>query len=101
MSNDRRAFVKQLCAGSALLGLARVGPASALDEPASVTTRGRDPVVLSKANPVVPTSNGPVRGYVRNGVHTFKGIPYGASTAGKNGGSSGSRSKPARRRRCG
>jgi para-nitrobenzyl esterase len=47
-------------------------------------TRGGDPVILSKTNPVVSTSNGPVRSYIRNGVHTFKGIPYGASTAGKN-----------------
>jgi len=37
-----------------------------------------------KTNPVVRPSNGSVRGYIRNRVHTFKGIPYGASTAGKN-----------------
>jgi len=33
---------------------------------------------------VVQTSAGPIRGYIRNGVHTFKGIRYGASTSGRN-----------------
>ncbi len=84
MSSDRRSFVKQLCTGSAALGLASVRPATTSAGPVEGPTRGKDPVVLSKANPVVRTSNGPVRGYIRNRVHTFKGIPYGATTAGNN-----------------
>ncbi len=32
----------------------------------------------------VKTANGSLRGYVDNGVHVFKGVPYAASTAGAN-----------------
>src|SRR5579864_8886062 len=34
--------------------------------------------------PVVETATGKVRGVLQAGTHTFRGIPYGASTAGSN-----------------
>ena len=35
-------------------------------------------------NPVIETAAGKIRGFSSEGVYAFKGIPYGASTTGKN-----------------
>jgi para-nitrobenzyl esterase len=43
-----------------------------------------DTIWAAGDKPVVKTKYGPIRGYVRNGIYTFKGIPYGADTSGAN-----------------
>jgi para-nitrobenzyl esterase len=43
---------------------------------------GRTTVIVSDAATVAETSAGKIRGFQRNGVYIFKGVPYGASTAG-------------------
>jgi para-nitrobenzyl esterase len=66
MKPTRRSFL----AGSALLAAAAAVDVSALGEAQSAAT--------------VDTAAGKVRGTLDRGVHAFKGIPYGASTAGAN-----------------
>jgi para-nitrobenzyl esterase len=44
---------------------------------------GRETVVASDAATVAETTSGKIRGFSRNGVYAFKGVPYGASTAGE------------------
>ncbi len=44
---------------------------------------GRTTVVASDAATVAETTAGKIRGFARNGVYIFKGVPYGASTAGE------------------
>jgi len=40
-------------------------------------------LIANDENAIVETTAGKVRGYTRNGIQTFKGIPYAGSTEGK------------------
>lgn len=70
-SIDRRAF----------LGSAGVAAAACAMSPFFVA-RAHSEEVMKGA--VVETNYGKVRGTVHNGIHSFKGIPYGGSTTGRN-----------------
>ena len=68
---DRR----QLLAGAAVA----IGGATAMTQ-----TALRSTPASANGAPVVEIASGKVMGATANGVHAFKGIPYGASTAGRN-----------------
>jgi len=48
------------------------------------STGTADCSVAPRLSPIVDTSNGKVRGYVEDGIHTFRGLRYGAPTGGVN-----------------
>jgi para-nitrobenzyl esterase len=76
------------CAG---LAGAAIAPANSLGLPATAMALnskqaaaecGRAKVIASDEATVVETSAGKIRGFQRNGIYIFKGVPYGASTSG-------------------
>ena len=72
MSSDRTANRRTVIGGT--VALAGLGMASATEAAVGDLRLG----------PIVETADGKVRGYVAEGIHTFRGLRYGAPTGGAN-----------------
>jgi para-nitrobenzyl esterase len=80
---SRREFiagVTKLAGVSAAASVAGAAPTVALG---AVREGAGKSAITTPASAIVETSAGKVRGYVRNGIFTFKGIPYAGTTAGE------------------
>jgi para-nitrobenzyl esterase len=76
----RRTWMKT-SAGLAAAAVAAGGARRADAKPPAATSEGTL-VVVSDTNAIVETTAGKVQGFTRNGIETFKGIPYAASAGG-------------------
>jgi para-nitrobenzyl esterase len=80
---SRRGFLGR---SAALVGLTAAGalPVSTSAAKTLVSAAPAADIVRTGPGTEVQTVYGTVAGYVKSGIFTFKGIPYGASTAGSN-----------------
>ncbi|HEX5397926.1 MAG TPA: carboxylesterase family protein [Verrucomicrobiae bacterium] len=78
--NRRQALLLSAAAG---MGAVLPGTAHATDSAETSVYQGRG-TCSTPRSAVAKTQYGKVRGYVEEGVFTFKGIPYGANTGGGN-----------------
>jgi len=80
----RRSLMKG-AAGMAGSAAALLLPSGCSRQKSSSVGAGTAPtlIIASDSNAIVETTAGKVRGFTSSGIHTFKGIPYAATTAGK------------------
>ena len=85
---SRRAMMQSAAAIAGGTAATVLSPVASIITPnvqaASVPTASSRVVTTSASKNIVETDCGKVFGSVTNGVYSFKGMPYGASTAGRN-----------------
>lgn len=83
----RRAFLKgsAVLAGTGAIAATTKSAAAVLVDDAGQNVRHGGPSIIAGAGKaVVSTTEGKVAGYIARGIFTYKGIPYGDTTAGAN-----------------
>ncbi len=84
---SRRALLQSAATLGGAAAVSGVLPGAAVAASSSADgdgKNGRNRIIATDNGSIVETQCGKVHGYTRNGIHIFKGIPYGASTEGKN-----------------
>ena len=90
-SKQRRSIVGGMATLGAGLASSSILPKIAIAQPTpavppntepATSGCGRNPVIASDSATIAETTAGKIRGFRRNGIYIFKGVPYGASTAG-------------------
>lgn len=84
MANNRRDFLKTVGGGAATLGLGGMTLSSCSSGSGDPVSSPEQILEVSQNGAIVETRSGKVRGYRRNGIYTYKGIPYGGPTSGRN-----------------
>lgn len=87
---DRSALLprRELLKGAAVLACGALGPGAISDAIAApacaAAPPSQTPLIARDGEAVVGTRSGRIAGYIRNGIFTFKGIPYADRTPGPN-----------------
>lgn len=84
---SRRALLQSAATLGGAAAVSGVLPGAAVAASSSADGDGKNSgnmIIATDNGSIVETQCGKVRGCTRNGIHMFKGIPYGASTDGKN-----------------
>ncbi|MBB5342308.1 carboxylesterase/lipase family protein [Tunturibacter empetritectus] len=78
----RRSVLKSLALAAGAVGMGVPAAHAAGNSKSKSSPLAKDPIFADATKPIVETDLGKVRGYIRNGIFTFKGIPYGDDTGG-------------------
>jgi para-nitrobenzyl esterase len=83
---DRRNWLKSAATLAGASAALTVAGCASETPPAGTTAAGTAAggTVATPESAIVATNSGRIRGFTRNGVFVFKGIPYGDTTAGEN-----------------
>ena len=83
-SSRRDALKKAAALLGGVAGAAVLPAVGSAEGSSAAGARAQDNIIARDEGPVVTTEQGKVIGYLRNGIFTFKGIPYGQTTEGAN-----------------